>query len=57
MKLAAALRARSPEGGPITVFGDDWDTPKVAVDVCDMWDTTQCVSAARRVVELAWRIK
>ncbi len=24
--------------------------------ICDMWDTTQCVSAARRVVEMAPRV-
>lgn len=51
-----ALRSRSLEGEPITVLRDDWDTSKVAVVICDMWDTIQCVSAAERVVELARRI-
>ena len=35
---------------------DDWDAARTAVVICDMWNTTQCVSAARRVVEMAPRI-
>ena len=35
---------------------DDWDSARIAVVVCDMWDTTQCVSAARRVAEMAPRV-
>jgi nicotinamidase-related amidase len=50
------LRSRSPAGEPLTVFRDDWDISKIAVVICDMWDTAQCVSAARRVAELAPRI-
>jgi len=50
------LRSRSPDGEPLTAFRDDWDTSKIAVVICDMWDRIQCVSAARRVVELAPRI-
>ena len=38
------------------MFRDDWDNARVAVVICDMWDTTQCVSAAQRVVEMAPRI-
>lgn len=34
----------------------DWIDAKVAVVICDMWDKTQCVSATRRVVEMAPRI-
>lgn len=34
----------------------DWDSGRIAAVVCDMWDTTQCVSAARRVIEMAPRI-
>ena len=34
----------------------DWDTSKIAVVICDMWETMPCVSAARRVVEMAPRI-
>ena len=38
------------------VFRDDWDNTRIAVVICDMWDSTQCVSAARRVVEMAPRV-
>src|SRR5688572_4607108 len=34
----------------------DWDTAKAAVIICDMWDAHHCVSAARRVVEMAPRV-
>jgi nicotinamidase-related amidase len=34
----------------------DWDTARVAVVICDMWNTTQCVSAASRVIEMALRV-
>jgi nicotinamidase-related amidase len=34
----------------------DWDNARIAVVICDMWNTTQCVSAARRVVEMAPRV-
>ena len=34
----------------------DWSSANVAVLICDMWNTTQCVSAARRLVEMAPRI-
>jgi nicotinamidase-related amidase len=37
-------------------FRDDWDNSRIAVVICDMWDTTLCVSAARRVIEMAPRI-
>ena len=32
------------------------DNANVAVVICDMWNTTQCVSAARRVIEMAPRV-
>jgi nicotinamidase-related amidase len=51
-----ALRSRSPDGEPRVVFRDDWDNARIAVVICDMWDSTHCVSAARRVVEMAPRI-
>lgn len=51
-----ALRSRSPGGETLTVFRNDWDNAKSAVVICDIWDTTQCVSAARRVAEMAPRI-
>jgi nicotinamidase-related amidase len=34
----------------------DWDDTKLAVVICDMWNATQCISAARRVVEMAPRV-
>lgn len=49
-------RSRSAGGEPLTVFRDDWDNARIAVVICDMWDTTQCGSAARRVVALAPRV-
>lgn len=50
------LRTRSADGTPRPVIRRDWDDAKVAAIICDMWDTTHCVSAARRVIELAPRI-
>ena len=50
------LRSRSALGEPKTEVLDDWDVAKTAVVICDMWDTTQCVSAARRVDGIARRI-
>jgi hypothetical protein len=50
------LRSRSGVSEPVTVPRDDWDAARIAVVVCDMWDTTHCVSAARRVIEMAPRI-
>jgi nicotinamidase-related amidase len=38
------------------VFRDDWDNGRIAVVICDMWDTTHCVSAGQRVAELAPRV-
>ena len=51
-----AFRSRSADGESYTVIRHDWDHAKLAVVICDMWDTTHCVSAARRVVDLATRI-
>ena len=51
-----SLRSRSADGEPLTVIRHDWDNARIAVVICDMWDTTQCVSAAGRVVELAPRV-
>ena len=31
----------------------DWNPARAAVVVCDMWDTTHCITAARRVDEMA----
>jgi hypothetical protein len=39
-----------------TGLQSDWDAAKAAVIVCDMWDAHHCVTAARRVVEMAPRV-
>ena len=51
-----SLRSRSVDGEPLTAIRDDWDNAKIVVVICDMWGTTQCVSAARRVAEMAPRV-
>lgn len=51
-----SLRSRAASGEPLTVIRQDWDTAKTAVVICDMWDAIQCVSAARRVAEMAPRV-
>jgi nicotinamidase-related amidase len=53
---SVSLRSRAADGEPLTVFRDDWDNARIAVVICDVWDTTQCVSAARRVIEMAARV-
>src|SRR5688500_18082530 len=53
---SVSLRSRSADGEPVAVSRDDWDNARIAVVICDMWDTTQCVSAARRVTEMAPRV-
>jgi nicotinamidase-related amidase len=50
-----SLHARSADGTPV-VIRQDWDTERIAVVICDMWNTSQCISAARRAAELAPRI-
>jgi nicotinamidase-related amidase len=51
-----SLRSRSTDGAPVVVEQPDWDSAKIAVVIYDMWNTTQCVSAARRVIEMAPRV-
>jgi nicotinamidase-related amidase len=51
-----SLRSRSTDGAPVVVDRLDWDNAQIAVVICDMWDTTQCGSAAKRVGEMASRI-
>jgi len=51
-----SLRSRAGDGEPVIALRHDWDDARIAVVICDMWDTTQCVSAARRVVEMAPRV-
>ena len=50
------LRSRSVDGTPHHDVREDWEAARAALVVCDMWDVTLCVSAARRVVEMAPRI-
>jgi nicotinamidase-related amidase len=50
------LRSRTPSGEPLTLFRDDWDNAVIAVVICDMWNTLRCISAARRVAEMAPRV-
>ena len=47
------FQSRSTDGEPVTVVRHDWNNANVALVICDMWNTTQCVSAARRVVDMA----
>jgi nicotinamidase-related amidase len=51
-----SFRSRSAAGAPTTVVRHDWDVAKIAVIICDMWNTTQCVSAAARVTAMAPRM-
>ena len=57
---AIELRTRSGGAGegdvPRVVVRTDWDPARVAVVVCDMWDAHHCVSAQRRVAEMAPRM-
>jgi nicotinamidase-related amidase len=57
---ALGIRAREAVGDEAdqatTIFRSDWDDAKTAVVVCDMWDTHHCVSAARRVADMAPRM-
>ncbi|HEX8694004.1 MAG TPA: hypothetical protein VF746_16395 [Longimicrobium sp.] len=54
------LRVRSAAGDGADrareVLRPDWDPARAAVVVCDMWDAHHCVSAARRVAEMAPRM-
>ena len=38
------------------MFRDDWDNASIAVVICDMWDAALCLSALRRVEEMAPRV-
>jgi nicotinamidase-related amidase len=53
---SVSLRSRSAGDEILTVIRTNWDNARVAAVICDMWDKTQCVSAARRVVEMAPRV-
>jgi nicotinamidase-related amidase len=49
-------RAASDDADRTDVQYREWDLARVAVVVCDMWEATHCVSAMRRVVEMAPRM-
>jgi hypothetical protein len=55
-----ALRTRSVAADGTdrtgTVARPDWDAARAAVVVCDMWDAHHCITAARRVAEMAPRV-
>lgn len=51
-----SLRSRATDGATVLVARPDWDNARIAVVICDMWNTTPCISAARRVIEMAPRI-
>lgn len=51
-----ALRTRGGTDAPRTVLRTDWDAARAAVVICDMWDAHHCVTAARRVAEMAPRL-
>lgn len=52
------MRTRTSRDGTdrTDVRYQDWDLAHVAVVVCDMWEAHHCVSAMRRVVEMAPRM-
>ena len=54
-------RIRAKANGSADTFGIatktvEWDPAKVAVIICDMWDTHHCISTAERVAEMAPRM-
>lgn len=56
--LLLRLRAAAPDGTvrPRTTLRPDWDPARTAVVLCDLWDAHHCVSAERRVAEMAPRV-
>jgi nicotinamidase-related amidase len=54
------LRSRSVAADaseePKTILRHDWDPARAAVVICDMWDAHHCLSAQRRVAEMAPRM-
>jgi len=51
-----SLRSLSANGDAVTAIRHDWNNANVAVVICDMWNATHCISAARRVTDLAPRV-
>lgn len=56
LRLHTRTVARDGSDRPQTLLRTDWDPARVAVVICDMWDAHHCVSAARRVAEMAPRM-
>lgn len=59
MTRALHLRTRSAaaDGAEQTgIVAREWDPARTAVVICDMWDAHHCVSAERRVMEMAPRV-
>lgn len=54
--LALRTRSAAAPDQADTVIRRDWDPARAAVVICDMWDAHHCVSAARRVVQVAPRM-
>src|SRR6185436_3328073 len=50
------LQARTRKDGAVASQTLHWDGKKTAVIICDMWDTHDCKSAARRVGEMVPRL-
>jgi nicotinamidase-related amidase len=50
------LHARSRKDGAVSQETLRWDPKRTAVIICDMWDTHDCKSAARRVGEMVPRL-
>lgn len=56
--LRLRVRSQSDDGTDQVrvVLRPDWDPARAAVIICDMWDAHHCISAARRVAEMAPRM-
>ncbi|HEX8903424.1 MAG TPA: hypothetical protein VF771_01140 [Longimicrobiaceae bacterium] len=55
-RRSLALRTRSAASDEPRTILHDWDPARTAVVICDMWDAHHCVSAERRVAEMAPRV-
>jgi len=55
-RLAMRRRVTSDGRDRAEIVYRDWDPAQAAVVVCDMWDAHSCVSAMRRVTEMAPRM-
>lgn len=55
-QIRVRTRSASSQAGEPRVIRREWDPARAAVVICDMWDAIHCISAGRRVRELALRI-